>query len=393
MTRYGASLFIGTTTGGREEAVFWDSHTPIINNNPPGTLITGAPGSGKTFMALTLTAMATIMGKTVAVLDPKGDFLNLANIQNDIGKFVLIDLSKGKPGLLDPFYMAQDPVDKIDLALEVIDIFVGGLTGDELTALSPILKDVVVEPNPSLQKVVDMLRSSERQIARNLGTKIDLLKQLPFARLCFAPGSHKRQSLRVDSGLTVFTLAGLEIAAAGNTDPTNKEKLGAGIMFLLTDFLRRIMENDNSKSPKTIVIDECHILASNKSGANAIKKIALLGRSKYLSLILITQSVSHLTHLEIENTISTRFAFRTDTKEAQNIVKSMELPEEEGFESIITHLEVGECLMEDFNKKYATIKVSSWKKDWKEAFATNPLDYINKKKAEEESRRQTESAS
>jgi len=67
--------------------VFWDSHTPIINNFPPGALITGAPGSGKTNLGLTLAGINTILGKITVILDPKGDFIGVKGIEDQIGKF------------------------------------------------------------------------------------------------------------------------------------------------------------------------------------------------------------------------------------------------------------------------------------------------------------------
>ena len=186
--------------------------------------------------------------------------------------------------------MATEFSDKVDLAIQVIDIFTGGLSGDELTALAPIIKDTARDRNPSLQKVVDMLRSSEKPEARNLGTHLDLLRELPFAKLCFAPGTSRREPIKINEGLTVFTLVGLQLPQSGTrpSEMKNKEKLASGIMFLLTDFLRRIMEDNTSGNPKTVIIDEAHAVVGNSAGAEVVRSMAKLGRSKYLlSLIHI----------------------------------------------------------------------------------------------------------
>ena len=379
--RPGASIFLGATTNGCPQPVFWDSHTPIINNFPPGALITGAPGSGKTNLGLTLAGINTILGKTTVILDPKGDFIGLKGIEDQIGKFRYLDLARGKPGILDPFYMASEFSDKVDLAIQVIDIFTGGLSGDELTALAPIIKDTARDRNPSLQKVVDMLRSSEKPEARNLGTHLDLLRELPFAKLCFAPGTSRREPIKINEGLTVFTLVGLQLPQSGTrpSEMKTKEKLASGIMFLLTDFLRRIMEDNTSGNPKPVIIDEAHAVVGNSAGAEVVRSMAKLGRSKYLSLILISQAMADLELLDIKNTISTRFAFRSDRDEATKIIESMNLPSDEGFEDIIVDMEVGECLMQDFQGRYSTMKVSQWKKDWADVFSSNPLDVLKRK--------------
>lgn len=376
-------MFIGETTKGVEMPVFFDLHTPIFNNRPPGCLITGAPGSGKTFLAMTLATISAILGKTTVVLDPKGDFISLLNLQEDIGSITFWNLAdKKQKGILDPFRMADDPGEKLDLAITVIELFTGGLQPEEKTALAPIIKDVIQGRNPSLSKVVQELRGSRNPPARNLGTTLDLISNLPLAHLCFAPSGKKLDSVTIDRGLTVVTLLGMEMPKEGAVD--NKSKLSTGILYLLTDFIRRIMHNDESKNPKTLIIDEAWAILSTTAGARVVTDVALLGRSKSLALVLITQNNSHLKKLDIENTISTRFAFRSTTKEAEDIVKDMMLPADEDFESSIIGLSNGECLMKDFLERYATVQISDWKSDWKVAFNNNPLERSQARRAKEE---------
>lgn len=383
---YSTSMLIGTTTRGITSPVFFDPHTPIFNDQPPAALITGAPGSGKTFLALTLATISAITGKTTIVLDPKGDFLSLINLEDQIGDFNLWNLADPKrKGILDPFYMAEDPGEKLSLVVSVIDLFVGGLSGSQLTALSPIIKDVIQAPNPSLTLVMNELRSSKNAEARDLGTKLDIISRMPFAKLCFAPSNRANKNVEINKGLTVITLLGLELPADAETARRdNKGRLASGVLFLLTDFIRRIMMNDESPNPKTIIIDEAWAVLASQAGADTVKSVALLGRSKQLALILITQTPSHLDGLDIDNTITTRFAFRSTSKDAMSTVKAMALPVGEGFEEAITSLEGGECLMQDFQGKFSTVKITSWREDWAFAFNSNPLHKIRQKKNESE---------
>lgn len=385
--RYSTSMFIGETSGGVAQPVFYDGHTPIYNNRPPGVLITGAPGAGKTFFALTLAAISTLLGKTTIVLDPKGDFIALHNIRDDIGKVNLLNLgasgAKSKAGLLDPFNMAEDPSDKLTLVLSVIDLFTGGLTDHQFTVLAPIVKDVIELPVPSLQKVVEHLRNSQQDEARNLGTKLDIISRMASAKLCFSPGNRKRKAISIDSGLTVVTLVGMELPAdAQEAKSTQKGRLASGILYLVTDFIRRVMYNDKSGVPKTLIIDEAWSILSSEQGATVIKAVALLGRSKQLSLTLVTQNTSHLENIDIDSTITTRFAFRTAQKEASDIVKAMDLPLEQGFESLLTGLNNGECLMQDFRGRCSKVQISTWKQNWAREFNTNPYDKARKRKEE-----------
>lgn len=382
---YSTSMFIGTTTQGIPLPVFFDTHTPIFNNNPPGILITGQPGSGKSFLAMTLTAICAIIGKVTIVLDPKGDFLSLLEIKDDIGDINFWNLADRKQkGILDPFYMADDKGEQLDLVISVVDMFLGGLTPSQLTVLSPIIKDVQDSPVPSLLAVGEALQTSPNSEARDLGTHLDLIRRLPFADLCFAPGSKKRKNIKFDSGVTVVTMIGLELSpeTESNTSQANanKKRLSATIFFLLTDFIRRIMYNDNSSRPKTLIIDEAWAVLSTPAGAECVKSVARLGRSKKLAMILVTQNNSDLEKMQIENTITTRFAFKTDMVEAVDIIRGMQLPGDEGFESTLTDLGTGECLFKDFMGRYSTIQISDWRSRWTNAFETNPLEKMRAEK-------------
>lgn len=379
MSNYSTSLFIGETTGGVSQPVFWDSHTPIYNNKPPCALVTGSPGSGKTFFGLTIAAQSTILGKTTVILDPKGDFISLGNLRSELGKFSLLNLgphgAKSTHGILDPFYLVDDPGEKLSLVLEVIDLFVGGLGDDQATAVSPIIKDVIDSDSPSLNAVVHALRSTpDNPVARNLGTKLDIIARMPGSRACFYGGG-RRPELSLNEGITIITLIGMDLPAdAEEARSSNNGRLASGILFLITNFIKRMMHNDNTASPKTLIVDEAWSVISSKQGADTIKSVALLGRSKNLSMVLITQSPQHLANLDIENTISTRFAFRTSTKEAENIILDMDLPEDVGFETVVTSLNNGECLMQDWMGRYSKVQISRWRRDWAEAFETNPLE-------------------
>lgn len=384
-------MFIGETSQGIPMPVFFDTHTPIFNNKPPGILITGQPGSGKSFLAMTLATISAILGKTTIVLDPKGDFIALMSLREEIGDLNLWNLSDPKKkGMLDPFYMSTDRGEQLDMVITVIEMLVGGLTPAQKTVLSPVVKDVIDSDVPSLMAVVDALNMSPKDTARELGTHLDLVRRLPFAHLCFAPGNRRRPTLNLDSGITVVTMVGMELtpASKGGTE-SNASRLSSTIFFLVTDFIRRIMHNEHSPNPKTLIIDEAWAVLASPAGANCIKSVARLGRSKKLAMVLVTQNNADLAELGIDNTITTRFAFRTDSGEAEDIVEGMNLPGEEGFESLLTNLGQGECLMKDWQGRYSTVAVSSWKQDWKSAFETNPLVKMQnerRKKQEEAAR-------
>lgn len=224
---------------------------------------------------------------------------------------------------------------------------------------------------------------SEKPEARNIGAQLDLISKLPFASLCFAPGSRRQKEISIDEGVTVVTMAGLELSPDGGPQgglTGNKARLSSAVFFLITDFIRRFMHDSADTKPKTVIIDEAWAVLASAEGSRVIKEIALLARSKNLSLVLITQNTSHLDKIDVDNTISTRFAFRTDKKEGETIVADMGLPNGEGFEAILTSLGQGECLMQDWQGRYSTVQISQYNQRWKEAFETNPMEKMRKKR-------------
>lgn len=392
---YSTSTFLGETTRGVTMPLFFDSHTPIYNNKPPVTLVTGSPGSGKTFLALTLATTSIVLGKKTIILDPKGDFMHLANLQSDLGELVFWNLAAGnKAGILDPFYLSDDDGEKLSLAISVIDMFVGGLSGEDLTALSPIVQDVIKSANPSLLKVTEMLRASENPNARALGTQLTIIRRLPHSNLCFAPGVKKRASIDLTKGTTIINMAGLGLPkeseakseSSSSQNRNHKARFAQAVFFLITDYILRVMEQDDTPGPKTVIMDEAWAVSSTEAGADCIQSLSLLGRSKQLSLMLITQSTTHLSRLDIENTISTHFAFKTGNKEAARIAVDMGLPEGERFEEIFLQLDTGECVMKDFLGRFSTVQITNYNKKWNEAFETNPLERMRaqKRRAEAE---------
>ena len=386
MTVKSTSLLIGQTSRGVRNPVPFDLHTPIRNNQPPGCVITGKPGSGKTYLLQLLTTMSALLGKTTIVIDLKGDFLNLKPIADEIGVDArFIDIAK-KKGALDPFYIGENPGDKLSLILQVIDTLVGGITRDESTLLTPEIRDLIQASENkrnqiSLTNVVsNLLRSTHKDLV-NIGSELESISTLPYANLLFAPGGGAKSKINYYKGLTIFPLIGLKLPNEEDFDENNSRRSGAStninenlssaIMLMLTEVVSRLMMRETPE-PKTLVIDEAWVLASNKSGQECIKKIALLGRSKNIALVMGSQKNSHYSNFDIDVTISTRFCFKTSIKEAEMLVKELQLPEGEGFENNLTELQSGECLMMDWIGNYSTVQIETIKSSWHYYFRSDP---------------------
>lgn len=388
---YAASFFIGHTTRGLSSAVFFDPSFPGFNNHPPVTVITGSPGSGKTFFAQTLCAQSAIAGKMTVVIDPKADFISMIDIEDYIGDVTLIRLSaRTRRGVIDPFVMAgKERSHGIILAKELISILTG-IPSRELPieAINPICADVANSKSPSFSAVVRLMRGFHQEGSeqlssqvRGIGTALHTIAQTPFGKLLFSNEYQTPPKISLGSGMTVITMLGVELPSASQSkeDHTDQNKIASAIMYLISDFASRAMLNDESSVPKFLIIDEAWAIVQNSAGAEMITKISLLGRSLNTSLLLITQSLDHLDSISIDNTISSFFAFGTKGKEGNIITTYMGLrednddPSNPDWTELMSDLKAGECLMKDLKGNFSTVQIARYKEDWARAFETNPL--------------------
>lgn len=374
----GASAYIGRTFENRP--VFFSPITQIYNRNPPTTLFTGSPGSGKTYGCSLVIMNSVMSGIQTAVIDGKGDLLSLTNFKDEIDDLTVWNLTgDGQAGLLDPFYLVDSPGEKIALARSVIEMLIaGGITKDEEAILNPLLKDLVASRQASLMRVVQELRRDRDKTARNLGSRLDAMSHMEGGRLCFAPYSEKRGVKNLAKNLTIITFPGLSLPSPDDKNRDDASRMAEVLIFLITYLIkRRLLSDPTNKYPKLLVIDEAWQVVGNANGAKLVEEIALLGRSMNSALILATQNNTHLAKLDVENTIATRFAFRCAQNEAETAVKSLGLAEGEGFEELFTSvLTTGDAIMLDSSKRHSLIRFETFRQEYGDKLASNPKQEI-----------------
>ena len=388
------SCYLGYTTSRIVEPVFLSMHSALARNRPPGLVITGAPGSGKSYTAFTLTYGMVLSGVRTIYIDPKVDALPLAALPG-CEDTTVIDLQQSPDGLLDPFVLGETDGERIDLVTNTIDMLVGGRNEISSTAsaeLARAIKVVLKNRTPSLNQLVEILLSSRIPDANALGERLSLIKQMPYARLCFA--ERKRDSaaptegLNLNSRLTILTLLGLDMpnSTTPKEDYSHRNYLAVAILFLLTSFSRKLMINPNAKNkhePKAIVIDEAWAITSTAQGSKMVLETARMGRSLNTAILLVSQNAGDFLGADVTNSVSTKMAFRSeDSKEITNVLAFFELPDNRANREVISRLGTGECLLKDAEGRIARVRVDGWDIQQKIAFETNP---IAKRRNEEES--------
>ncbi len=379
--RYTSSPYLGETTRGVPYPVFFSEHAPIFNNQPGVTLVTGRPGQGKTFLLKTLVTMSSILEKKVIALDPKGDFLSLELMRDEMGEVDFWALSsKSSRGMLDPFRMAHGLSEQVQLVDSTVEMLTGHRPKNH-TRLLAIIEDVAKSRAPSLVTVSEKLSFSEDQDLRNVGKELELMSKAPLAQLCFYPGGSRQRQVSFTRGTTVVTMEGLNLPERGRDGALDEQmepsqRLSLVVMSLIANYVSNVMTSDSSGTPKSLVIDETWAIMASAVGAACINKAARLGRSRNLAMILATQSNRDLDipNAKFDDMIANQFAFNTRNElEARKILQSMRLPLTDEFLNLFGDLEQGECLFKDFRERAATMHVVV-PPTWAANFNTNPMD-------------------
>lgn len=367
--------YIGYTTSRVLTPVFLSAHSTIAEGLENGILLTGSPGSGKSNLAFTLTYYMTLMGCWGIFIDPKGDSLPMLELPGMKEKTTLFDVTEGADGILDPFNLGETLDEQVALADQLINMFLGNKipTGGNVS-ISKALKAVSERPEPSLGKVVEFLIASREPVAKDMGIVLDKIRNLPLSRLCFKPAG-VNQELKMDKGLTLITLRKLNLPGP-DIDPENYEtshQLAVAIMFLLTSYTRNLLFNTNKNHPKFLGIDEASVLTSTKQGIKMISEVVTMGRAFNTAIILISQNSKEFEGSRIENSLSTRIAFKANSKdEIDNLILNLGIEDTPGNRSVIKSLDRGECLIRDGNQRVAKVTIDRWNPLMMRAFESNP---------------------
>lgn len=370
------SHYLGYTTSRVQEPVFLSVHSAISQNNSPGLAITGSPGGGKSFSAFTLTYYMALDGVWTIYLDPKADAGPIVDLPG-LETARKIDLRNGNDGLLDAFSIGRSIPEQQLLALETIRLLVGSVRDEQETKLIEAITFVGSADHPSLDKVVNHLFGEKQKgdiAAGALYEKLNLIRRLPFANLCFS-SKEKPAEIRPEQGLTVVTLLGLSLPSAEMPEEaySYENRLAVGVLYLLTSFTRQLMLSSNKRHPKAIVIDEAWAITSTPQGAKIVPEVARMGRSHNTALVLVSQNAGDLLHDGITNSISIKMAYRANVSgEVDNVIKFFDLEPDQGVERTIEQLANGECLIKDSSQRIARVQIDAWNPGMKEAFDTNP---------------------
>jgi RecA/RadA recombinase len=375
--------YVGETIGRARSIVHFDPMVAAARNRPTAIAITGEPGGGKTTLALLLIYQLALRGVTVAAIDPKGDAESLVELLRRRGrKARMMSLGSAQPGLLDPFAFGDDLSAKKTMATETLRLLLPRMSEERESAMIQAVAAVANQPQPSLAKVVDHLVSSPGAASRNLGAVLQSMSEMRLASLCFDPQGEAR--IDTEGWTTVFTLGGLTLpdSGVGRDDYSYEQRLSVALLYLVSQFARRLMNGLDRHLPKAIFLDEAWAVTSTPEGAKLVPEVSRMGRSRNTALILVSQNAGDLLNEQVTNCLSSVFAFRSSERfEVESVMSLLGVETNEEHLAVLRNLGNGECLFRDLDGRVGRIGVDLVSENLLRWLDTNPT---RQRPAEEE---------
>ncbi|MEU4576711.1 ATP-binding protein [Nonomuraea sp. ATR24] len=366
--------YIGETVGRARSIVHFDPLLAASRNRPTAIAITGEPGGGKTTLALLMIYQMALRGVTVAVIDPKGDAESLVELlQKRERKARIIPLGSAAPGLLDPFSFGDDIAAKKTMATETLRLLLPRMSEERESAMIQAVAAVSNAADPSLGKVVDYLEQAEDAASKNLGAVLRSMSEMHLARLCFDPSGGDQ--IDSEGWTTVFTLGGLTLpdVATGRDDYSYEQRLSVALLYLVSQFARRLMNGLDRRAPKAIFLDEAWAITSTPEGAKLVPEVSRMGRSRNTALVLVSQNAGDLLNEQVTNCLSSVFAFRsTERVEVGHVMSLLGVEPSEEHKAVLRSLGNGECIFRDLDGRAGRIGVDLISEELLRWLDTNP---------------------
>ncbi len=366
--------YIGETLGRARAIVHFDPLVAAARNRPTAIAITGEPGGGKTTLALLLIYQLALRGVTVAVIDPKGETESLVQLLQMRGRRArVLPLGSAAPGLLDPFSFGDDLAAKRTMATETLRLLLPRMSEERESAMIQAIGAVAAQERPSLGKVIDHLEQSTDPASKNLGAVLRSMSEMRLARLCFHPSGGDQ--IDTAGWTTVFTLSGLSLpdAAVKRDDYSYEQRLSVALLYLVSQFARRLLNGLDRRLPKAIFLDEAWAITATPEGAKLVPEVSRMGRSRNTALILVSQNAGDLLNEQVTNCISGVFAFRsTERVEVANVMALLGVEASDDHKAVLRSLGNGECIFRDLDGRAGRIGVDLISADLLRWLDTNP---------------------
>jgi len=388
--------YIGHTTLFEHRPVFFNPNFACQTNEPPGTIVVGQPGRGKTSLSLTLAFQSFLMGHTTLFVDPKADTDRLATWLGP--EFVnYIDMTREQAGLLDPFFAASGIGEGNVSAAEIAEMAQNSVMGvvttllgirddrAEKNTISEAITDVIEAAKNGgrpacMNALVDHLLTGDKHNSRALGAQLRGYASNAYGRLLFSDGNVALQSPK--GKFTIITLNGLAIPdpELDRNEYQEENLVALAVMYLVMMYAQRLMMSDalsqragaRIQTRKTIFLDEAWSVFATKEGRAAASSILRLGRSMGTGSVFISQRLTDIP--DASKYASSIFAFGCANEDVDDYIRILDLETTPEFvkKQFGSKAAKGVCLASDVAGRKAVMKADLWNPDFAAVIDTTP---------------------
>lgn len=331
----------------------------------PHIIITGATGNGKSYLAQLIFLLTSQQNVRLLYIDPKRElrehYQKVIN-QPDYAKkfperkkqiesfnFVTLDATiKYNHGVLDPIVIlekenAQSTAKNMLLYLlrQATEIELNQTTS--LTnAISEVLERREAGEVVGFNHVIDLLCKDEDRKVVEVGEYFKAIIRNSILELAFSDGNV--EGLSYNERVTVLEIADLSLPKADSDNISDHEANSICLMFALGAFCKHFGERSDDETLE--IFDEAWVLMQSSEGQAVIKSMRRVGRSKYNTLGLVTQSVHDAENEDDSTGFGTIFAFY-EKAERKDILKHVGLEVTEKNLEWLDNMVSGECLYYD----------------------------------------------
>jgi hypothetical protein len=305
-------------------------------NRPPGLLIAGDPGSGKTFLASLLAIQSSLAGHQTIFVNPKPSDSLAPMARFAGGRVVKLTEIEEQGGFFDPFrFTAQTPEGRqvaADIASQHILAVLGsrgvaglGFSQEQEIALIAGLREGATRGAQCVAQAMQFVPDqSVQQLVYQQAA--DPLFRLGISFQPVEPYS-------ADDGLLLIEFdRPLDVPEKGVSpaEYTRTQRLAVAAVRLVT---RSSLEILASRKGGVLVVDEAWMFLQSTEGLAALQSIGRMGRSQNILPIFATQRVDDLLRegVDMEGYLSRVFALQlADEREARAALRLCRLEPTEG---------------------------------------------------------------
>ncbi|MEU9646221.1 ATP-binding protein [Streptomyces sp. NPDC048188] len=381
---------IGYLTGSTPGLVRNDLTGGSARGDATTTAFIGRSGRGKTTAMMMSLLDAAFRGSFVLALDFKGDMGGLVAAGRRYGLNAhLVETGARYAGVADLFTLltgesAERAQTEVPAQLGIALPQHLRMRGAE-TPIQSAVNEVIAAGEPRVWKVIEYLRESPDELARETGQALYELAQTGLGAPFMGTPTGDNMFMRSEPGIWVVQIPGISLPAPDDDreDWSVHQRLSVALVHSMLAFgISMAGRKDLRGLRKAIAVPEVHVLTATREGSSFLQYIARVGRALQTALVIDTQDPESLAKLTgLIEQITTMFGFQLTTSEQQDALAALlDLPTGEhtraliqaigvGFDQEIRH---GHAIMRDRRFQSATVQFDVPSAELLELLSTTP---------------------